>query len=120
MHRRTVERAVDEFAGRVAERIPDRLLEIVLYGSWARGTARPDSDVDLLVVVESRDTQITDLIQGVALDVDLEHMTLLSVKVCPVSKMDEMRRIGDPFLAAVETEGRTVWTRTSRAASGTA
>ncbi|WP_374689289.1 nucleotidyltransferase domain-containing protein [Promineifilum sp.] len=26
-------------------------LRIILFGSWARGTARPDSDLDLLVVL---------------------------------------------------------------------
>jgi len=26
-------------------------LQIILFGSWARGTARPDSDLDLLVVL---------------------------------------------------------------------
>lgn len=35
------------------ERIVRRFdpLRIILFGSWARGDARPDSDVDLLVVL---------------------------------------------------------------------
>lgn len=35
------------------ERIVQRFdpLRIILFGSWARGDARPDSDVDLLVVL---------------------------------------------------------------------
>ena len=28
-----------------------RLVSVVLFGSWARWTARPDSDLDLLVVI---------------------------------------------------------------------
>ena len=40
---------IDEVALRVAERFQPR--RIVLFGSHARGTARPDSDVDLLVVM---------------------------------------------------------------------
>jgi uncharacterized protein len=28
---------------------------VILFGSWAEGTARPDSDVDLLVVADSED-----------------------------------------------------------------
>lgn len=34
------------------ELLGDRLVSVVLYGSVARGTARPDSDIDVLVVAE--------------------------------------------------------------------
>jgi predicted nucleotidyltransferase len=37
---------------RLAETHGDRLRGIVLYGSEARGDARPDSDIDLLVLLE--------------------------------------------------------------------
>jgi hypothetical protein len=33
-----------------AERQPD-IIAVALFGSWATGTARPDSDIDLLIVV---------------------------------------------------------------------
>ncbi|HEV8309406.1 MAG TPA: nucleotidyltransferase domain-containing protein [Methylomirabilota bacterium] len=31
----------------------DSLVSVVLFGSWARGTAGPDSDIDLLIVAAS-------------------------------------------------------------------
>ncbi|CAN5779654.1 hypothetical protein BH23GEM7_BH23GEM7_29630 [soil metagenome] len=41
--------AIREFAGRLArEFTPER---IILFGSYAAGTARPDSDVDLFVIM---------------------------------------------------------------------
>ena len=51
---------IDEMVRRIAERFdPD---QIILFGSHARGTARHDSDVDLLVVMpvtgSKRETQI--------------------------------------------------------------
>ena len=30
----------------------DRLVQLILYGSQARGDAKPDSDIDILVVLE--------------------------------------------------------------------
>jgi predicted nucleotidyltransferase len=35
-----------------------RLKRLILFGSWARGNARPSSDVDLLVVLEGPVTSI--------------------------------------------------------------
>lgn len=32
-------------------------LRIILFGSWARGDARPDSDIDLLVVLSQVDNK---------------------------------------------------------------
>jgi predicted nucleotidyltransferase len=48
-HKTTKDR-IEEMIRRIAERFqPER---IILFGSHARGTAGPDSDVDLLVVME--------------------------------------------------------------------
>lgn len=42
---------LDEIVRRLVKAVdPDR---IILFGSWARGDARPDSDVDLLIVKDS-------------------------------------------------------------------
>lgn len=43
---------LDVFVERLRQGLGARLVSLVLYGSVARGTARPDSDVDLLVVIE--------------------------------------------------------------------
>ena len=44
--------AVARFRAALRERFGDRLRELVLFGSQARGEATEESDVDLLVVVE--------------------------------------------------------------------
>ena len=44
--------ALEEAASRLRSDYGDRLRQIVLYGSRARGDAIEDSDVDLLVVLE--------------------------------------------------------------------
>jgi predicted nucleotidyltransferase len=45
----SVKEAIEEMVRRIVERFdPER---IILFGSHARGTANPDSDIDLLVVM---------------------------------------------------------------------
>lgn len=43
---------LDTAAGAWMAALQERLISIVLFGSVARGTARPDSDLDVLVVAE--------------------------------------------------------------------
>jgi hypothetical protein len=42
---------VDRYVAQLAERFGDRLVSVVLFGSRARGQAKAESDVDLLVVI---------------------------------------------------------------------
>lgn len=51
--RPTVAAALARFRGALADRFGDRLREVVLFGSQASGDARPDSDVDVLVIVDA-------------------------------------------------------------------
>jgi predicted nucleotidyltransferase len=45
----SVERLIDKMVRRIVKRFDPE--KIILFGSHARGTARPDSDVDLLIVM---------------------------------------------------------------------
>ena len=56
----TVQKKIEEMVRRIVERFHPE--QIVLFGSYARGDAGPDSDVDLLVVMpvygSKRDAQL--------------------------------------------------------------
>lgn len=54
---RAAQQALSEFQRRVLELFPDDVLQIVLYGSYARGDAQSDSDVDVMVVVNWQDPE---------------------------------------------------------------
>ena len=45
----TLPECLPEMVERIVRRVDP--LRIILFGSWARGDARPDSDVDLLVIL---------------------------------------------------------------------
>ncbi len=104
--------ALDGFLGGLRESAGGRVRSVVLFGSRARGDARPDSDVDLFLVVDRRDEVLLDIVFSLALDALLVHGILLSPKVCAEPKLEEMRRVRDPLLGRLESEGRELW-RTS-------
>jgi uncharacterized protein len=46
----TLPRGLPEFVRALTTSCGATVLSVVLFGSWARGEARPDSDIDLLIV----------------------------------------------------------------------
>lgn len=64
-----VAEALDRLRRAVRDRFGERTSEIVLFGSYARGTAREDSDVDVLVVIDDltdrEEVEIVDLASAI-------------------------------------------------------
>jgi predicted nucleotidyltransferase len=102
-----VRAALAEAKGRLEALYGDRLARVVLYGSYARGDARPDSDVDLLVVLRGpynayREIRRTGLLR---LEVELAHGVDLSLQ--PYSEGEVVTRT-DPFIQNVTRDGVVV------------
>ncbi len=94
-------------AEELSELYGDRLRAVVLFGSWARGEAHPESDIDLLVVldeVESRREELARM-SDVLWRYSLEHDTV--VTEVPVSEA-EYRESQEPLLVRARNEGVAV------------
>lgn len=61
--------AIETFCRRVVDEFGSRVRDIRLYGSKATGQDRPDSDIDLLVLLDGDDWQSEARISAVARDV---------------------------------------------------
>lgn len=48
---RVAQTTLEHFQARVLEMFPDSISRIILYGSYAQGMAKPDSDLDVMVVL---------------------------------------------------------------------
>ena len=81
---REEENAVREFVARLRDRFPQEVEAVKIYGSKARGTAHPESDVDLLIIVKDRTKAIDEAVIDLVCDmidefgVFLETVTLAS------------------------------------------
>ncbi len=51
-------RLVNLFANQVKEHIGENLSSIILYGSYARGDYRENSDVDIMILTQLQDEEI--------------------------------------------------------------
>jgi uncharacterized protein len=96
----------------VLERIRDAVHEvepsarIILYGSRARGEAEPDSDWDLLVLVDGPcDFRRAEAVQDRLFDLALETDTVLCAIVESEQDWDSSLFRAMPFHANVEREG---------------
>lgn len=81
-------------------------VRLVLFGSYARGQATQDSDVDVLAIVPMLSKQTLDSILDVAWEISLEEGLVLSL--IPIAEGELHQLSASPFLQAVEREGISV------------
>jgi predicted nucleotidyltransferase len=104
-----VDAALREVKSRLSERFGERLREVRLYGSLARGDAGPNSDIDVLVVLDvvadlAERADVMELIAGVALERELPIEAL----VLSVDELDLLRRRETALAHAIERDGALI------------
>jgi len=103
--------AVEEFVRRVLERYRDKIDSIILFGSVARGEAKADSDIDILVV---GDVNLEELVE-VSFPTLLEYGELISAKNMEKDRFDFSAKEGYSFIRNVLREGVVLYERMGEA-----
>ncbi len=93
-----------EFREEVEKLYGMRLKGIILYGSWARGDATEDSDIDVLIVLGRKviPGEEIDRMIDIITEINLKYRELISVY--PVSQ-ENYSTINSPLLINVRREG---------------
>lgn len=97
--------ALQEFKRRLVRHFPDEITRVILFGSKARGDARPDSDIDVLVVATREDAAFRHDIQAICCDLLLEQGILLSVVVIAEQRQEHLAASGASFWDYVARDG---------------
>ena len=97
-------RIAEEAARRLRDAYGDRLREVVLFGSWVRGEAHEESDVDLLVVLDAVPDRAAERDRIVDALFDLEADSKRAIEAFPVSESD-LRQGTRPFVRAALDAG---------------
>jgi predicted nucleotidyltransferase len=96
---------IDEAVRRIVKQFHPA--KIILFGSHARGSAMPDSDVDLLVVMDVKDSKRK---QAVEIDLALSDRTFpLDLIVVTPEEFEKYRDVAGHILHPAVREGKVVY-----------
>jgi predicted nucleotidyltransferase len=100
--------ALSDFARRVRSRLGPRLHGLKLFGSWARGEAHGQSDVDVWVLVDSFDPSTRALPFEAAQETLLEHGVDLTATVMDEREWQHLRQRERRIARDIEREGISI------------
>ena len=104
----------------VRDRIPDEIIRelisriasqfqpkrIILFGSYAYGKPRPESDVDILVVM---DTSLRETQQALEIRQHVQPLFGVDILVYTPSRLEQRLKLGDSFLEEITEKGLVMY-----------
>ena len=97
------EELAQAFARRLRERLGDRIEQVILFGSRARGEAQPDSDFDFLVLVDRFTKALEGQVRDLAYEMLDRHGVVVSAMVVEADHFEEEK--WEPLYMTVRQEG---------------
>lgn len=103
------EQMYDELVNGLLSVLPGQTERIVLYGSTAKGTAEPESDIDIAVFLSGRLTPLQeDRLSDLIVDLNLKYDKVFSVIDIDQQTYLTWRSVS-PFYRNVDEEGIVLW-----------
>lgn len=98
---------MEQYVAQIQGIYGSHLRKVILYGSYARGDSRPDSDVDLMILLDMSDLDLKKYSQKLSYmtyDFNMDH----DLDIKPIAKSQEHFEkwvVNYPFYANVNREG---------------
>ncbi len=102
--KRIPQEAIDDVVRQISEKFTPQ--KIILFGSYARGNPRPESDVDLLVIM---DTALKTIRQEIEICKNISYEFGLDLLVYTPKVLAERISWGDSFLKEISRDGKVVY-----------
>ena len=96
---------VNIFAEKVKRLLGSSLLDIRIFGSKVRGDFNDESDIDILLIIDSEDWHIREEISKITADVDMEYGCNISSVIYTRHEHEKNKYFRTLFVQEVEKEG---------------
>lgn len=104
-------KVIEEFKINLLAEHEKDLDRIIFFGSRARGLGKPDSDYDLLLVVNKKDNVLVDKIYDKSTDLSLKYGIDLSLKIYTAEDFKKKSQLPMPFFLNIKKTGVQIWNR---------
>ncbi|MFQ6093101.1 MAG: nucleotidyltransferase domain-containing protein [bacterium] len=103
--------ALEKFISRLKKRLKEKLVAVYHFGSTAKGTSAPDSDIDVLVVFkDTKESEVLDLVAEISFAISCEYGE--TIETVLMSEKEFKKDIGhSPFLWEAVEHGRALFTQ---------
>jgi predicted nucleotidyltransferase len=105
------ETALQAYVRALDERFGPRLLEVLLFGSKARNEARPDSDIDVAVILYQPSAQDLSEVRGLTFDIWLAHGVSISVRAMSRQGWERLGALRSLFYRNLKRDGVSLLSR---------
>lgn len=102
------QKAIEDFSKSIKDKLAPNIKDVRLFGSVARGSSTPESDIDILVLVEKEDKLTDDTIMDIAVDVNLSYDVVISSIIITISHYSNQLFRETAFYYALEQEGVSI------------
>jgi uncharacterized protein len=99
------QQALSRFREALQSLLRENLISMRLFGSRVRGEQTPESDLDILVLVQKKDRALCRRIVEESLEVDLAYGTNLAPTILSAEEYRQNREYRTSFYRNVEREG---------------
>ncbi|PWR76243.1 nucleotidyltransferase domain-containing protein [Methanospirillum stamsii] len=101
-----VKKVIIQFTHKILSEFPEKIVKIILYGSYARGDFHQGSDVDILIFTTDDSWNIKKTIMAMGYDIYPEFGIMISAKVMTEEQFRMMKKF--LFIQQVSQDGIAV------------
>lgn len=109
--------AIKAFKEALIARLPEDILRIIFFGSRRRGIFRPDSDIDLLIVIREKKRDVIDKVFEIGDTIErdiLKYEIPFTIHILTEGEYLRFKESKSLFISSIEEEGIIIYERVAQ------